>query len=1014
MKKLSILLLLLTSLFSNEKLDKVSLELHWKNQFQFAGYYIAKEKGFYKDGGLDVKINEYNSKNNFTPTRKVTSNKATYGTGKSTLIISKANGEKIVALAALLQTSPLVFMTKKSDAYGEKNFLLESLSSQKILSSLKDVVFTDLKLRSNAVELNNFKRNKREIFSGYISDEIYNLKKQGIDVNIFSPRDYGFDFYSDILFTSEDEINNHKQRAIIFKNASLKGWEYAFSHIDESVELILKKYNTQKRTKQALTYEANELKKLAYFNTKELGTIDKIKIKNIYGTYNLMGFVNGVFDVDSFVFDYNKKSFTAQEKQWIKEHPILKYSEINWKPLSIIENSSMNGVLGDYLDLVSKHTGIKFQYVPHSKWENVLDDFKNGNIDILPSTPEYKAMGLMSNIYAKYPMVIVTGHKFKYIENLDDISDKTIAVPKYYSSYDYLMKNYPHIKLKITNDIPEALNLVSEGKADAFLGHIATSLYYIAQLHLSDLKISGKTKFIFEHNYLIQNKYPQLVSIINKTLNSISQKEISKINSSWVRTTRESKTQYTLLWQILGAISLLFLLFLYRHYKLAEHNRELNKQKDILRYQANHDTLTNLPNRTLFNDRLTKCIQRAKRHKKQFALLFLDLDRFKAINDSLGHQVGDKVLKEVANRLQSFIREDDTLARLGGDEFTIILEELKNNRDVGIFAQKLLDSLEKSFDIANQKLYISTSIGISLYPKDSLSIDNLIKYADSAMYKAKDEGRNNYQFYSEEMTQLAFERVVLETGLRLAIKNKEFLVYYQPQIDASSDRLIGIEALVRWKHPTLGIVPPSKFIPLAEDTGLIIDIDKFVMNEAMRQVSRWYEKGYNPGVLSLNISKKYLNEQNFLGIIIEIISTCKFKKEWLELEITENQVMQKAQESILKLNQLNKIGIKIAIDDFGTGYSSLSYLKRLPISTLKIDQSFIRDILHDEEDLAITKAIIALAKSLNLELIAEGVESIEQKELLLTHGCKNIQGYLYSKPIVGSEFEKLFLRKKEN
>ncbi len=432
---------------------------------------------------------------------------------------------------------------------------------------------------------------------------------------------------------------------------------------------------------------------------------------------------------------------------------------------------------------------------------------------------------------------------------------------------------------------------------------------------------------------------------------------------------------------------------------------ELREQKNILHYQAHHDALTGLANRVLFNDRLIQAIEKAKRSKTNMALLFIDLDHFKEINDSLGHAVGDEILKVVTSRLHETIRDEDTLARLGGDEFTIILESLAQGQDASILAQKILKVLSEIIVVEDNKLYISSSIGISLFPKDGGSATNLLKYADSAMYKAKSEGRNNFQFYSAEMTELAFERVVMETALRTALHNEEFVVYYQLQVDARTNTLTGMEALVRWQHPTMGLIPPSKFIPLAESTGLIVEIDQFVMRTAMMQMTTWVNQGLCPGVLYMNLAVKQLQKKDFIEMLQNLMKETGCRAECLGLEVTEGQIMSNPEEAIVILNRVSDLGVELAIDDFGTGYSSLSYLKKLPIDKLKIDQSFVRDLPDDEEDIGITRAVIALAKSLNLKIIAEGVETVEQRNFLVDNGCKDIQGYYYSKPIPADEME---------
>jgi len=432
---------------------------------------------------------------------------------------------------------------------------------------------------------------------------------------------------------------------------------------------------------------------------------------------------------------------------------------------------------------------------------------------------------------------------------------------------------------------------------------------------------------------------------------------------------------------------------------------QIMEQKDSLYYQAHHDDLTELPNRTLFQDRLNQAMKKAKRAHSKVALLFIDLDHFKEINDSLGHDVGDEVLKVVTTRLNKCKRAEDTLARLGGDEFTIIVEDLHHVQGASFIAKKILESLSLSINVNDNALYVSSSIGISIYPDDGKSTQSLLKFADSAMYKAKDEGRNNFQYYNTTLTELAFERIVMEASLRDALKNEEFVVYYQAQVNGMTNTIIGMEALVRWQHPTMNLISPAKFIPLAESTGLIVELDRYVMKTAMTQIARWYKDGLNPGMMSMNLAMKQLKQEDLIVTIENLILETGSKAQWMELEVTESQIMTDPDEAIKVLEQISDLGIELAIDDFGTGYSSLAYLKKLPIDKLKIDQTFIRDLPGNEDDIGITKAVIALAKSLNLKVIAEGVETKEQKDFLVANGCENIQGYFYSKPLPTSEME---------
>jgi len=437
---------------------------------------------------------------------------------------------------------------------------------------------------------------------------------------------------------------------------------------------------------------------------------------------------------------------------------------------------------------------------------------------------------------------------------------------------------------------------------------------------------------------------------------------------------------------------------------------ELSAQKQKLEYLAHHDVLTDLPNRLLFHDRLEHSIEKAKRDESTLAVLFLDLDHFKEINDSFGHDTGDEVLKVVTKRFLERIRKEDTLARLGGDEFAIIMEGLKDSQDAVILAQTIVDIFKVPIILDDYSFYLSCSIGISLFPEDDDDAKNLLKYADAAMYKAKENGRNGYAFYQEEMTHAALQKVVIETELRNALQENELRVYYQLQMNAKEDAIIGMEALVRWQHAEVGFLTPDRFLSVAESSGLIVEVDRYVMKRAIAQIVAWHKEGLNPGVLALNISVQQLIKDDFVFFVKSMLRESGCKPEWLEFEVTESGLMKNPADSIKILQELNNLGIELAVDDFGTGYSSLSYLKKLPINRLKIDKSFVNDLPYDEEDVAITKAVIALAKSLNLKVIAEGVETHAQKEFLVSNGCEKIQGYLYGKPISAADMEALLLK----
>lgn len=433
--------------------------------------------------------------------------------------------------------------------------------------------------------------------------------------------------------------------------------------------------------------------------------------------------------------------------------------------------------------------------------------------------------------------------------------------------------------------------------------------------------------------------------------------------------------------------------------------------EEHLDYRANHDILTELPNRRLFLDRLNQSIKHAQRYGRHVAILFIDLDHFKEINDSLGHLAGDQVLIHVATLMKQHLRNVDTIARLGGDEFCLMIDYLDDTDTISNVAEKVIQMLQLPICIDRHELYVTCSIGISLYPTDGTTSDALLRNADAAMYKAKNEGRNRYHFYTSDMTDRAYERISLEAGIRRGLERDEFCVYYQPQFDAISGGMIGMEALVRWNHPEQGLVAPSVFIPLAIETGLIVQLDQFVIRSAMKQFCSWHHEGFKPGTLSLNLTIRLLKQHNFVEILQQSLLDTGCSAEWIEFEVTENEVMDNPDEAIRVLSQIAGMGIRLAIDDFGTGYSSLTYLKRLPIHRLKIDQSFVREVSYNEEDRAIIKAIIALSKSLNLSIIAEGVETFEQKEFLIRNGCMHIQGFFFAKPM-SADHTHMFLSQK--
>ena len=429
--------------------------------------------------------------------------------------------------------------------------------------------------------------------------------------------------------------------------------------------------------------------------------------------------------------------------------------------------------------------------------------------------------------------------------------------------------------------------------------------------------------------------------------------------------------------------------------------------QERLHHLAHHDALTGLPNRTLFVDRLKHALSRAERRKRAVAVMFLDMDRFKVVNDTLGHEAGDRLLQAMAARLHACVREGDTVARFGGDEFAGFLSDVASPEDVAIVVTKFLDALAPPFTIDGHELFISGSIGISLYPADGTDTQTLMKNADTAMYRAKQQGGNTSEFYHAEMNAHALKRLGWETGLRRALEREEFVVHYQPQFDLNGGSVIGFEALVRWENGESGSVLPSEFIPLLEETGLIIPVGDWILHTACAQHKAWMEAGLPPMRIAVNISSRQFDNSELLKTIQRVMEDKCMQPEFLELEITESILMKNSEPDIEALQAMSRMGMRFAIDDFGTGYSSLTYLKRFPINVLKIDQAFVQDITVNMDDAAIVRAIITMAHSLGMKTVAEGVETREQLDYLRTQGCDFAQGYYFSPPLSGDEIANL-------
>ncbi|MCG7974273.1 MAG: EAL domain-containing protein [Candidatus Thiodiazotropha taylori] len=1166
---------------ANSGHQSVVLQLKWKHQFQFAGYYAAKEKGYYRELGLQVEIREHQGD---APVEVLLDGRADYAVSGADALIKRANGYPVVALAAIYQHSPYALLVRGdsdihrvSDLLGRRVMIGSGRQDAALHAMLKrgGLSNDDFIRLPSSFDANSLVTGETDAFNAYMTDQGFLLGEAGVVPRYIIPKDYGIDFYGDVLITTEQQISENPGQVENFRTATLKGWAYALAHQDEIVDLILKKYNTQGMSRAHLMHEADVSKELIQPLLVEIGYMHPERWRQIHEIFVELDFLGENSRIDGLL--YQAKSPIPEWLSWSYENyvsvligALLSIGLL----LSIIVFRLRELVRQHTAELIEKERGYRtiFNAAPEGMW--VIDPERktlevNERLQELLGYSKEEMQGKTPmefvdetnkqifieqtnkisrterhsydielqhkdghNIPTHFSAVTLRqqdGRVFSSIAFVEDITERkrleaelrageqnlrrlvnsqpacvsTIGKdgellsinPKgleiiqadsfeqlsKYVIFDLIDEPYKeafeqinqlvfegqsasltfsitglkgrHIWLEthavpimdprgkvvehlgLTHDVTDRLNMEMEVYREreflqAVIDNITDAVMVIdteLQVQLMNKSVKQMLKgFGVEHerpkyyfdlpfvsyptdgsdaqdcpvHRVLENRR-QASAILSRPFSSNS----SKLKRVEVIASPLLNSDGTLRGVIEVARDIT------EHLELLD---EVKQQKDNLQHLAHHDSLTNLPNRALFLMRLQQAISKAKRNNSQLAVLFVDLDRFKEINDSLGHAVGDMVLKEAAKRFSESVREEDLLARLGGDEFTFISEGLKKPQHAAIVAQQIIRSLELPFEMDNHQFFLTASIGISVYPQDGRSADTLLRNADAAMYKAKDEGKNTFQYYTADMTEQAFERIFLESSLRRALAEDQLVVYYQPQYDTAGGGLIGVEALVRWMHPDMGMVSPSRFIPLAEDTGLIISLGEQVLRIACKQMASWNQQGIAPHKLAVNLSVKQISSTELIPTIKTILDETGCLSEWLEFEVTEGFLMKDPEASVSILQQLRDLGAELAVDDFGTGYSSLAYLKRFPLTRLKIDRSFIHDVPGDGDDVAITRAIIAMAKNLNLNVLAEGVENEEQRSFLVAEGCNDAQGFYFSRPLSAADTTKLLIKENGN
>ena len=905
LRQVAVLALALSAALPAQALEQVTLQLKHMHQFQFAGYYAALEKGFYRDAGLDVRILE--GKDGNEPERNVIAGKAQFGVGSSSLLLARFAGKPVVVLGTIFQHSPNVLLVARRDGGGSE---LHSLIGKRVMvGSLTDELTqadeVHAFLKKEGVPVSAMVRvdhsfnpadlviGKVDAFSAYVTNEPYYLDRVGFAYESYSPRAAGIDFYGDNLFTSENEIALHPGRVRAFREASMKGWVYAMSNPEEIADLIRSKY-TRRHTRDHLLYEARQMVPLVQPVLVEIGYTNPARWRHIANIYADLGMLPRNASFEGFLY----------------------------RPEGPLHQTWMFRIAAAAVLLLLGAAAVHFSLLARER-KRVRETIRKGERRFRTMFEEApmgialidSATGEFRDINARYAQI--AGRSF------DEVMQGGWA-------------GFVH-----PDDAP-ALRALSGGGAHG--------LKTTARLVRPD----GSVVWIDMSLAAIETEsqgHPHHLCMIEDVT--------------------EKKKSEALIWQ-----------------------------------QANFDTLTQLPNRRMFHDRVEFEIAKSRRDGLRTAILFIDLDHFKEINDTLGHHQGDVLLVEASERIRACVRASDTVARLGGDEFTVILSGLDESARSDAIAQKILDAMQAPFSLGQEQAFVSASIGITLYPDDAEDVDNLLKHADQAMYAAKGAGRNRFSYFTPALQVAALNRMRLTNDLRGAIKGKQLRVYFQPIVHLRTGRIHKAEALVRWQHPQRGLVSPLEFIPLAESSGLIVEIGEWVFKESARWARQWRGEHHPEFQVSVNQSPlEFQREGQGYEHWFAHLRDIGLEGSAIVVEITEGLLLDASSGVSDKLLQLRDAGVQVALDDFGTGYSSLSYLKKFDIDYLKIDRSFTRNLAPQSSDMALSEAIIVMAHKLGLRVVAEGVETAEQCALLLRAGCDYGQGYLFSPPLPAEEFD---------
>jgi diguanylate cyclase (GGDEF)-like protein/PAS domain S-box-containing protein len=1013
---------------ASQQLETVTLQLKYYHQFQFAGYYAALEKGFYKEAGLDVKINAH-APGSKSPIIEVLSGTAQYGVANSNLIMERLAGKPVVVLANIFQKSPSAWIVREDsgisslhDLVGKRVMYNPGFTGELlVMLQVEGIPANKVNLIPSSFNIQDLVDGHIDAFNGYVTNEPYLLQEQGVHYRLIAPVNYGTDPYGDVLFTTESEIENYPERTKAFRLASLKGWQYAMEHSDEIINLIRTKYNSRKSVSH-LKFEAEVMRSLILPDLVDIGHSNPGRWRVIAKRFVALGSADVNYDLlNGFIFDPSPK---PQDLKTI-------YAVITTLALLALVFLGVTiwvGRLNARLKKSEQHSREseenlnEAQKVAHlASW-----DWEISSDEVTWSDEQYRMFGLEpEEIPPTFNYYLNAINPDDHAHTLKALEEALANEGDYDVEYRLIRKNgeecLVHAQAIIKRD--------SEGKPVRMIGtsHDITDRRQAEEWLRREAVIFDNT----DEGIMVTDAEGNIIRV-NKAFTVISgykSDEVVGKHPKLQQSGRHDKTFYKKMWasisqngqwrgeiwnqrkngDIYPAWENITMVKdeqgrLTHYVAIFSDISVLKASEERFSYLAHHDSLTELPNRLRFIANLEQAMEGAKRHKHKVALLYLDLDGFKHINDTLGHDIGDEYLKKIAERLKKCVRAEDTVARIGGDEFTIVLTEVAHAGAAGLIAEKIVQAVRQPIIVNIATIDPSASIGICMYPDDAMDTDGMMKAADAAMYHAKAMGKNCFRFYTADLNSHMIERVLIEQGLRSAFEHEEFELHYQPQVSLADGKITGIEALIRWNHPEQGLLLPGRFIHIADDMSLIDKISQWVLRTTISDYEQWFKNASTHPRIAINITGRQIsNEQSItqlLNVLDELVSaenTLQF-----EFEITES-ALERIEDTIDVISTLKQRGIIFSIDDFGTGHSSLSRLKQFPIDSLKIDRSFVTNIADDSDDKSIVSAIIAMAHSLNLRAIAEGVETQRQLDVLRALGCDEIQGFYFSKPVPASE-----------